>query len=105
MQIIKTSYINFYKIEDILQFLEENKNITNAIEWRIVLKGDEIKKDLEKFSYLRLEVLKCSDETYTMLRNSLGNNGHISDSIDYIPKLNIIDRMLELIEKIENNAK
>ena len=31
MRIIKTSYINFYKIEDILQFLEENKNITNAI--------------------------------------------------------------------------
>lgn len=105
MQIIKTSYINFYKIEDILQFLEENKNITNAIPWRNILKASKNLEELEKFSYIRLKLVRFSDYTYTILRDIMENYSGVNNSIDYIPELNIIDRMLELIEKIENNAK
>ena len=105
MQIIKTSYINFYKIEDILQFLEENKNITNAIPWRNILKASKNLEELEKFSYIRLKLVRFSDYTYTILRDIMENFSGVNNSIDYIPELNIIDRMLELIEKIENNAK
>jgi hypothetical protein len=96
------SYINFYTIEDIYKFLEENKNIKNAFAWRNLLKKNEMQEELKKFSYLRFRVVEFKDNTYTMLRDIMHNYSTITISIDYIPKLGIIDKMLELINQLEN---